>query len=748
MTKVPIGDQPKDIEKQIREIVLDYVKRENCLILAVSPANSDLANSDALKISKEIDPMGMRTIGVITKLDLMDEGTDAREIFENKLLPLRRGYIGVVSRSQKDIDGRKDIYAALESEQNFFLNHPCYRHMANRMGTPYLQQVLNRELIQHIHDVLPTMRERIQKQVTAMEKQMRDYHVYTADDEPAKRTKLMLVLIQQFANDFERVIEGAAAGHYDVNTNELSGGARINRLFHEQFAYEMEKTNFAETELRREIAYAIRNIHGVRIGLFTPDKAFETIVRTQIVKLKEPALRCVDMVVAELAKILHEISEKLVLFPRLRDEVEKLISRQMRIKEKTAKDQIRMMLDIELAYMNTNHEDFIGFQNFGPSNATTETANKSTKPSVENPVIRKGYLTVQRTGNFMRGAKDQWFVLTVEDFTWYNDMSEVERKFIIPVKGLKYLEIDAGFLSRRPVVALYNTDGRCVYKNQKQLELTCTNADEMDRWRNAFAKAGIEVTRVEEKIKNIFQHSINGGTDTMDPQLERQVDIIRNLVESYMKIVCKNVRDTVPKTIVHLLISEMKQYIHCELLPDLYALGNQQVLMEESVSAVARRRAALATYETCRKALRIIDEVVVETLTPERNDLPQPLPMIDNEKRQLSQIAVNALPTLDGSSMKDLLNAIPTIKPPPGPMKSSSSTSLKAAPPVPTRPGMQLQQAQMAAQVISQNRTMVKETMSVFSVHETGTLSMAFGDKDGAEIRLPLPLAPRPLPLQ
>lgn len=63
----------------------------------------------------------MRTIGVITKLDLMDEGTDARDVLENKLLPLRRGYIGVVNRSQKDIDGRKDIKAALAAERKFFL---------------------------------------------------------------------------------------------------------------------------------------------------------------------------------------------------------------------------------------------------------------------------------------------------------------------------------------------------------------------------------------------------------------------------------------------------------------------------------------------------------------------------------------------------------------------------------------------------------------------------------------------------
>lgn len=92
MTKVPVGDQPGDIEYQIKDMLLQFITRENCLILAVSPANSDLANSDALKMAKEVDPTGARTIGVITKLDLMDEGTDARDILENKMYPLRRGW--------------------------------------------------------------------------------------------------------------------------------------------------------------------------------------------------------------------------------------------------------------------------------------------------------------------------------------------------------------------------------------------------------------------------------------------------------------------------------------------------------------------------------------------------------------------------------------------------------------------------------------------------------------------------------
>ena len=92
----------------------------------------------------------------------MDEGTDAREVLENRLLPLRRGYVGVVNRSQKDIDGRKDIKAAMAAERKFFLSHPAYRHMADRMGTPYLQRVLNQQLTNHIRDTLPGLRDRLQ----------------------------------------------------------------------------------------------------------------------------------------------------------------------------------------------------------------------------------------------------------------------------------------------------------------------------------------------------------------------------------------------------------------------------------------------------------------------------------------------------------------------------------------------------------------------------------------------------------
>lgn len=59
LTKVPVGDQPADIEQQIRDMLFLFISKETCLILAVTPANTDLANSDALQIAKQVDPDGM-----------------------------------------------------------------------------------------------------------------------------------------------------------------------------------------------------------------------------------------------------------------------------------------------------------------------------------------------------------------------------------------------------------------------------------------------------------------------------------------------------------------------------------------------------------------------------------------------------------------------------------------------------------------------------------------------------------------
>lgn len=702
LTKVPVGDQPPDIEHQIKEMILNYVKRDNCLILAVTPANQDLATSDALKLSREVDPSGLRTIGVLTKIDLMDQGTDARDILENRVFPLRRGYVGVICRSQKDIEAKVDITVALHRERKYFLSHPSYTHLADRCGTPFLQRTLNQQLTTHIRDTLPSLRDKLQRQMFALEKDVAEFRNYKPDD-PSIKAKAMMQMIQQLQNDFERAIEGS--GNSIINVNELSGGARINRLFHERFPFEIMKRECDEREMRREIAFAIRNTHGVRVGLFTPDLAFDAIVKTQITRLREPTLKCVDLVIQEIGAVLKNCTTRLSRYPRLRDEVERIIMHHISEREQYLKDQLLLLVEVQSAYMNTNHDDFIGFSNAQQSaNSSTAPANRGER-KIGNQVIRKGWMCIHNMSMLKGGSRDYWFVLTAETLSWYKDEEEKDKKYMLNLDGLKIRDIESGFMSRRSVFSLFNaTTNANVYRDYKTLDLSCESAEETEAWKASFYRAGVYLERspVTTNGSNSTltagssgtlggNNSAAGGTargpsnattvdsngvgskgDTsLDPQLERQVETIRNLVESYMKIVTKTFRDLVPKFIMHFLINSTKEFMHSELWTTLFRQGDQAALMEESPEEERRRTDLLKTYQACKEALSIISEVSMKTS---------------------ASMPITPLPTV--SSYQPPPTPQPTPTPTPTPIQPSPQPALHIPQPPPPAQKQQLPQHQ------------------------------------------------------
>uniref|UniRef100_A0A287B1V4 Dynamin-2 n=1 Tax=Sus scrofa TaxID=9823 RepID=A0A287B1V4_PIG len=618
ITKVPVGDQPPDIEYQIREMIMQFITRENCLILAVTPANTDLANSDALKLAKEVDP---------------------------------QGYIGVVNRSQKDIDGKKDIKAAMLAERKFFLSHPAYRHIADRMGTPHLQKVLNQQLTNHIRDTLPNFRNKLQGQLLSIEHEVEAYKNFKPED-PTRKTKALLQMVQQFAVDFEKRIEGSGD---QVDTLELSGGAKINRIFHERFPFEIVKMEFNEKELRREISYAIKNIHGIRTGLFTPDMAFEAIVKKQIVKLKGPSLKSVDLVIQELINTVKKCTKKLANFPRLCEETERIVANHIREREGKTKDQVLLLIDIQVSYINTNHEDFIGFA-------------KYVKPLI---VIRKGWLTISNIGIMKGGSKGYWFVLTAESLSWYKDDEEKEKKYMLPLDNLKVRDVEKSFMSSKHIFALFNTEQRNVYKDYRFLELACDSQEDVDSWKASLLRAGVYPD------KSLTENDENGQAEnfSMDPQLERQVETIRNLVDSYMSIINKCIRDLIPKTIMHLMINNVKDFINSELLAQLYSSEDQNTLMEESAEQAQRRDEMLRMYQALKEALVVIGDINTATTFT-----PAPPPVDDSWIQHSRSPTTQRRPTLSAplprpASGRGPAPAIPS----PGPHSG--------APPVPFRPG-------------------------------------------------------------
>lgn len=124
--QVEAADQPVELKQRIRLLCNRYLEAPN-IILAISAADVDLANSAALRASRMADPRGERTIGVVTKLDLVDPET-ATAILKNRKYPLKMGYVGVITRAPSSLKpgssslfSRKQVtgYQAFVQQQNF-----------------------------------------------------------------------------------------------------------------------------------------------------------------------------------------------------------------------------------------------------------------------------------------------------------------------------------------------------------------------------------------------------------------------------------------------------------------------------------------------------------------------------------------------------------------------------------------------------------------------------------------------------
>lgn len=142
-------DQPDSLKEEIANLVEKYIKPPN-IILAVCSADVDLANSPALRASRRVDPLGMRTIGVITKMDLVEPAQGA-DILTNKRYPLSLGYVGVVCKAAAKSREGKDI-VRVKSAQDDGLQGPVRQQERAFFGGN--REHFNREGVQVTTDLL------------------------------------------------------------------------------------------------------------------------------------------------------------------------------------------------------------------------------------------------------------------------------------------------------------------------------------------------------------------------------------------------------------------------------------------------------------------------------------------------------------------------------------------------------------------------------------------------------------------
>lgn len=589
LTKNPVGDQPPDIEKLVRAMIQSYVEKPNTIILAVHPANTDLATSDALQIARRVDPHGSRTLGVITKLDIMDAGTNALDMLQGRVIPLHRGYIGVVNRSQADLESRLTIKEARERERSYFQSHPVYAPHAATMGSQYLASTLSMMLLDHIRAVLPSVRSRLMTQLSDVRTQLEALGPELSSQDNAAAT--LLHLLTSYASAYSDAIDGRPRA--PIAIKELAGGARISYIFHERFGVELSRMGALEGLSLEQTRTALRNATGHRTPLFIPETAFELLVRMQIHRFLKPSLACVDMVYDELTRLSESIeSPELARFHRLRVAVSETTLRLLREQKAPTIEMVQNLIDMEMSYVNTRHPDFIGGRR------------------------AMGALFGSTSGGLRNGAADGVDAVAHGRQTGTGESPDiwVEKNLLGQQAQSPQQPYGAGpaAMVRGALGALPDMGGR--RRGGVRSGIMLLRGDSVGMNGDLVEESGGSGNRSGIIHTTSPANSIPGGPNSSgrawQSEEERQeLEILRHLIESYFDIVRKRIQDMVPKAILTFLVKKSQELLQSTLVSKLYKPTLVEKMMVEGTEAIQQRRDMRAIERMLEEALSEVNEI-------------------------------------------------------------------------------------------------------------------------------------------
>jgi len=359
LVKVPLKGQPDNIDSQIKKIVLDFISNSNSIILAITPSNIDISNSDSLKIAREVDPYFTRTLGVISKVDLVENYLEFVNIIKNNVYPLKYGYIGVTCRTSKENLNNKSLDNQIKDEEDIYQEINEYNEILNNLGIKNLTNKLKDLLTEKIKLSIPTIKENLNNIIFKKQKELKELgdEIVLEDNEISMNT-FLLSSVFKFTTKYKELLNGDIL---NSNLNKVYiGAAKINKIFNQKFINEILSIDPLDNLKDEEILIVIKNSNGLRPSLFVPEIAFEILVKQEIKRLEEPGLLCVKKVYDELINTINCISlPEIVRFKNLEIKIKELL---INIIEKCIPEvnqMIKNLILIELSYINSSHPDFL-----------------------------------------------------------------------------------------------------------------------------------------------------------------------------------------------------------------------------------------------------------------------------------------------------------------------------------------------------------------------------------------------------
>lgn len=346
LTKVPIDGQPPSIVQELDDMARQYVKSDNAIILAVTPANADLATSDALRMARDVDPQGDRTIGVLTKVDIMDRGTDCRDVLLGKTLKLKHGWVAVVNRGQADINSRVSMKDARAKEREFFQGKSEYQDLQNT-GTTFLADKLSNHLINEIMKSLPSIQSYIESTIAKLQKELTALGGDVSHSRGAM-LHMVLQLCQKLERAFERIVDGGK-----------DGGEKILDVFELKLKEAINKLPFQKILTLKNVQMVVNEADGYQPHIIAPENGYRRLIEDGLSLLRDPAFAAVEQVhqilkaIVTLAVNTPECRD-LARFFNLKSEIINHASATLERLRKEADAMVRTLVDMEASYLSAS----------------------------------------------------------------------------------------------------------------------------------------------------------------------------------------------------------------------------------------------------------------------------------------------------------------------------------------------------------------------------------------------------------
>jgi len=346
ITRNPVGDQPKDIYRQIKEMIYQFIRPETAVILNVMPATVDFPTCECVMMAKDVDANNDRTIGVVTKLDLAEKGIRRKLERGVEQLDLRLGVVAVRNRTQEENERGISFELARQMEATFFSKHSelsslavdfAERQAAHHaehgesgrgglfLGTSNLAQLLTIIQEQRIRTTLPGIRIKCRDMLQEFRAKYRELPTGNVTTGGEARVK-----IEHLLNTCMSQIAALVRGEHSSAKGDLSLhiSPRLAELY-KSFKHELaaSSSNFFSADYAKVVAEEMRENAGTTLPNFQSSQVFKGLMYKELRKVSVPASALLEQSRSLVAHVVQSISKSVFNgYPALLHRVQTIIN--------------------------------------------------------------------------------------------------------------------------------------------------------------------------------------------------------------------------------------------------------------------------------------------------------------------------------------------------------------------------------------------------------------------------------------